>query len=161
MISFYFIYQLALYLSLMLKTHHCLHLGAEAVMQQLVSSGPSRLRPTAQSSSIQFIFLNNETRQLYSKSPGLCSKRPAGPMRLRIQKLVTIWSKKVSFPDTLNFPCKRAKSVILESNWFKCFILFVILIILAEWYSLVATRALTGVIMAGDCLTVKQVIVWV
>ena len=53
---------------------------------------------TAQSSSIQFIFLNNETRQLYSKSPGLCSKRPAGPMRLRIQKLVTIWSKKVSFP---------------------------------------------------------------
>ena len=39
--------------------------------------------------------------------------------------------------------------------------LFVVLIILAESYSLVATQALTGVIMAGDYLTVKQDIVWV
>ena len=95
----------------------------EAYLERVGGAGDSEVRrvsatpsASAQSSSIQFIFLNNETRQLYSKSPGLCSKRPAGPMRLRIQKLVTIWSKKVSFPDTLNFPCKRAKSVILESN---------------------------------------------
>ena len=115
---------------------------------------------TAQSSSIQFIFLHNETRQLYSISHGLCSIGPARPMRLRIQKLGTIRSKKVSFPDTLHFPCIWAKTVILECNWFNCFILFVILIILAESYSLVATRALTGVVIAGDYLTVKQD-VWV
>ena len=59
-------------------------------------------------------------------------------------------------------------SLVLEQKtWFwsvtdsSALMLFVVLIILAESYSLVATRALTGVIMAGDYLTVKQDIVWV
>ena len=58
------------------------------VTQQLFEGQPQEamihIVTSAQSSSIQFIFLNNETRQLYSKSPGLCSKSPAVPMRLRI-----------------------------------------------------------------------------
>ena len=39
------------------------------------------------------------------------------------------------------------------------FVIFVMLLILAESYSVVATRALTGVVMTRDCRIVAQDIV--
>ena len=84
--------------------------------------------------------MHNETQNLEPES------RSWGPSGQR----------KCHFQAPSHLPCRGAKTVISEFNWFKSALMFVMLLILPESSSVVISWGL----VAGDCLAVKQDIVW-